>query len=691
MAIIELSGPTEAVQEPVNKIIELTPPTAPAPQERGIAESFTGSARIAARPELGTLPEFGTTAEGDVPGIALGFLSTFDPKAQQDIIAEAIPEAKFETFDDGTTVIEVPTDEGGTRRSVLNRPGFSPQDLMTATAQVLAFFPAAKIASLGKTLAQKVGIGAVGAGATEQVLQEVGVGLGRQERDPAATALAAGLGGASEVVLPAIQAFRSARQARALGAGRGQLEEIVPTVQVATEATEATGVPLFQAQQTLVPTQLEKQAFVTQLPAGTQSAIKGLKAQNQAAGDAVESFLGQIAPDEAVVTGAERLRTAAQSAVQKLKNIRDEKASPIYREAFNEAKESGSLIDINPVIDQINTVSGKFSEGGTVLPILNKVKKIIGGTNVDVAPKTVAEAIRREGRNNLKRLHNAKMEVDELIQQMKGKGNLGPTAERELLKIQETLLGQMDSTSARYKEARQVFADASPEVVKIQDSIIGKVANLNDTQLKQASTKIFDPSQTNPKVILDAKKAIQDVDPGAWGEIVRVELERRLGAIKSTAEAGTVENIPGQLFRALFPNEKSTKVLMNALDAEGKKNLKFLQTALGRARLGRGGGSQTAAREEIKRELRGGVSLSIRNFLREPISTIAKTGEDTVFNKRVSALSKALFDPTWKAEMKKLRVMDSSSPAAARAMTQLLDDVGQSEPKTDSQRREVSP
>ena len=71
--------------------------------------------------------------------------------------------------------------------------------------------------------------------------------------------------------------------------------------------------------------------------------------------------------------------------------------------------------------------------------------------------------------------------------------------------------------------------------------------------------------------------------------------------IKSTAEAGTVENIPGQMFRAIFPNDKKTKVLMSALDVEGKKNLKYLQTALRRASLGRiavtaGGGGGRSGR-----------------------------------------------------------------------------------------------
>jgi len=636
-------------------------PQVQAAPKTGFADIFTGSERIEATPELGTLPEFGTTEEGNTFKIAAGLLSTANPKAQMEMIQSAIPEAVFETTPDGSIFIEVPTEEGGIRRSVLNRPGFSPQDLTTGIAQVLTFLPAAKMASLGKTVLQKMGLGAIAAGATEQATQEAGIAtLGRETRDPTATGIAAVTGGLAEGVVPAVQAVRGARQASQIGAAKGEIQQTAQSVKAAQEATEATGVPLFKAQQTGIPAQLEKQSFVAQLPAGTRSAVAGLKEQNQAAGDAVETFLGQIAPDSSVVTGAEKLRTAAQNAVQNVKNIRAEKASPIYKQAFKD----GADVDVKPLNDFIETQLSNLPETGEIAKSLNKVTALTKGKS--------------EASPSLELLHNAKLEIDQMLKGF-GENSLGNTTKAKLTQAKDILLQQMDDASEGYAAARKAFADASPEVTKIQDSIIGKIAKLDDTQLKQVSSKIFDPSQTNPAVIANAKKSIQDVDPEAWSQIVRVELEKRLGSIKSTQEAGTVENLPGQLFRALFPNDKSTKVLMNALDAEGKKNLKFLQTALGRARLGRPGGSQTASREEIKKELRGGIFQALRNFIQRPISSAATVGEDAAFNSRAAAMAKALYDPTWKAEMKHLRTLNPNSPAAARAMTQLLNDISNTE------------
>jgi hypothetical protein len=164
-----------------------------------------------------------------------------------------------------STIIEVPIEGGGTRRSVLNRPGFSPQDLTTATAQVLSFLGPARLAGFGKNLLQKVGIGGVAAGTTEQALQEVGVELGRKERDPLATGIATLTGGLAEGVVPAVQAIRAGRQASRVGAAADEIQQVSGSVKAAQEASEKTGVILFQAQQTGLPAQLEKQAFVAQL------------------------------------------------------------------------------------------------------------------------------------------------------------------------------------------------------------------------------------------------------------------------------------------------------------------------------------------------------------------------------------------------------------------------------------------
>ncbi len=449
-----------------------------------------------------------------------------------------------------------------------------------------------------------------------------------------------------------------------LDADRRELEYIAPTIRAAEEAAEATGIPLFPAQKTLSPSRLEEQSFVSQLQAGREVAKEGLDMQNEASNDAVASFIDYISPPEAMETGAIKVRTAAQKAVDKKIKIRKEKASPLFEAAFKE----GAVVDLKPVNDLINDQLADMSHKGEIYKTLNKTKSLI-----KVKGKGKGKGLIKVKAPSLRFLHNSKIEIDRMLNKI-GSDSLGNATKYELKGVQLALLKQMDDASPSYKIARGKFEAESPAVTEIQDSIIGKIAALDDTQLNQVTRKLFNLSETNPKVLLKAKKYIQDIDPEAWNEITRVEFERRLSTIKFDAEDMNAENVPGQLYRALFPNDGSTKLLMVALDAEGKKNLEFLRTALGRARLGRVVGSQTASRQEIIRELRGGIFSSI--------------GE-SAYHERVKLLSKVLFDSTWKAEMKRTRTLDRNSPATA--MTQLLNDVEQSEPKTDSQTGEQSP
>lgn len=677
---VDVGGPGESLaasvepvqQEPAQPLSQLIPKAVEAIQgidapDVGIGDFFTGSERIAATPELGTLPELFSTEEGLNLPVAIGLLSTMNEKAQKEIIQEALPLAVFETTPDGSTIIEIPTEDGGVRRSVLNRPGFSPQDLRAATGQVMAFIPAAKLAGLGKSLLQKIGIGALGAGATEQGLQEVGIELGRKERDPLATGIATLTGGAAEAIVPAVQAFRGARQASQVGAAADEIQQVAGSVRAAQEATEKTGIPLFQGQQTQIPAQLEKQSFVAQLPAGTQSAMRELKLQNKKAAAAVDKFLGQIAPDQAVVTGSEKVRTAAQTAVAATTRARSEAASPIYKQAFRRQRQGKTgPIDLDKLQTKISSMSAQFEQQGQIAKNLNSALDKIENAGGD-----------------LHKLHLAKTEIDQTINSF-GADAVGNTTKRFLTDIKTDLTDELIKQSPSYRAARDEFIRLSPPVTKIQESIIGKVANLDDTQLKQVSNKLFDAAETNPKVVIDAKKVIQDIDPGAWDEIVRVELEKRLGSMAAEAGEGGIANIPGQAWRALgFNSDKKTKVLFNALDSDAKQNLKYLQTALNRAMQGRPGGSQTGGRAVIVDELKGGIFQNIRELVRSPISTLTSVGEDAAFNQRVKAMAKAFYDPTWKAEMKKLRTFDPNSPAAGRAFTQLLNDIGSSEPNND--------
>lgn len=631
---------------------------------------FTGADRTTrATEELPELGRGGLLSGEDlsaVAKIAPVLAVTYDPLEVSRIIQANFPDIR-QTEDEKGNIILNNNKTGA--QVVVNKPGFSYLDLIQGGSAMAAFTPAAKAAALLPTAGKVIATGATGAGLTETAIQTGQEALGG-EFDISDIASSTALGGAGEAVMPAIQAVRGARAKGRLGAEQSELASTRESVEEAVKASEAVGGRLFKAQQTALPSELEKQSFIGMLPAGTRKATEQLKSQNKEAGNAVTDFLGQIAPDEAVITGPAKFRTAAQSAIEKTKHIRSERASPFYKEAFQE----GADVDLKPVNDLISDKLIDLPEGGEIAKSLKKASNLMKGKAI----KDEAGEIVGHNQPTLKQLHNAKLEIDQMLNKF-GENSLGNTTKRELTEVKNALLDQIDEASPMYSNAKEKFAEATPNVIKMQDSIIGKVADLTDNQLKTASRNIFDAAETNPSVIKNAKKVINDVDPDAWNQLLRSEMERRIGSVRADLDTSTVENIPGQLYRAMFGNKKQREVLYNAVDGQTRKNMRFLETYLKRASLGRPGGSQTAGREEIKAELRGGVVQGIRNFFSAPLKVTSEIGGDVMFDKRVSAMSDAMFDPQWKAQMIDLRKLDSSTPASARAMTQLLNDIEDSE------------
>lgn len=466
------------------------------------------------------------------------------------------------------------------------------RDIVQSASQVAAsaVAPQAALRGAAAQLPRMVpGVESIGAGALRQVAQQTAP-------QAAITGGVAGVGAALGGEAGEFVGGETGRQVGEIAgglvapiAGQAARTAVTPATRVAAptpravvegqEATAKTGVPLFKAQQTLDPAQIEKQSFIPQLPAGSQLAQRQLKIQNEAAADAVDTLLKQIAPDSAVVEAAGGFRSASQRAVKARKDIRSEASSPIYKQAFRRQRQ-GKLapIDTSSLETKISQMVKQFDPAGQISKNLNSSLSKI-----------------RNADGNLQKLHLAKTEIDQTINTF-GADSVGNTTKRFMTGVKNDLTEQLVSQSPSYKAARDEFIRLTPGVTGIQDSIIGKISQIDDTQLKAISRKIFDPSETNTTVIRQAKRVIDDVDPDAWNKLVRSEMERRIGSIKVTQE--TSQNIPGQLNRAIFGNKKQRDILFNGVEGDVKKNLAFLETSLKRAALGRGVGSQTAAREK---------------------------------------------------------------------------------------------
>ena len=664
----EIEQPTPEIAKPLSKLIpqaiesvkEINAPSF------GFMDMFTGSERKAATPELSELPEFGGTPES---GAAWGILTTLNPKARVDMIKDVIPEAKFEQTEDGSTIIEVPGEDGNVRRSVLNRPGLSGQDFADIVAQVIQFFPAAKGAAFGKTLLQKVGIGALASGATEQALQEGGIEfLGRGQRDPLDTAVATVAGGVGEAIVPAVQAIRQGRQAAKVGAERAEIESvkkaIEPAQKAVSELEKATGkkVGLFPPQQTQIPSELMKQRILPQLDAGSKKAASALETQNKEAFEAVSELVNTIAGPEVVEAGGKRFRSAARTAIEAAKERRTAATSDIYKDAFK----TGGDVNLQPTVDLIASNLKRSEFGGKLKTSMEKISGWIGRP-------TGGDIFTRLKTPSLEQLQNAKFNIDAMLEDV-GSSALDTTTKRQVLNVQKQLVKSMEDSSSLYKNANEKFRSLSPAVNDLEESIIGAVSKIKEDNLHNVSRRIFS-ANSNPTVVRNAKSIIDKADPGAWDDMLRTELQRRVGGITELAEdipGEIVGNMPGKLRRAVFgSNPEQRRTLLSAMNKDQRANFVWLDQVLMRASSGRAAGSPTASFGQTIERLRG-VSGVLRDVILRPLDTLQKTGESTLFDRNVAALTDVLFDSNFKPQMSKLIKLNPNSPEAARALTQML-------------------
>lgn len=633
---------------------------------------FTGELRqteeIEGLPEVISL-DLGSTFEN----LKLKSALAITPNAGEKIalIKNNFPNVQISTDEKENVVV----DFGGGKKGVLDAPGVTLAGAGETFAEIAAFIPAALGVSkftqaraakgLPTTTTQKAGVGAAGAGLTQTAIEGLQVAAGGTF-DESEIAIATALGGVAETVLPAIQSFREARRAKAIGAETEEvtkaIESIRPTTQAQESLAQTTGVevPLFQAQQTQIPSELLKQRVLPQLDAGARTAAQALEAQNKAAFDATTELINTIAPEGSVVSASKRFRDTAKLSIDAKKQARNATVKPLYNDAF----ELGADVDLTKTTALIDDVLSEAPRGSDFEKVGLQIKNLIAPLKEGETP-------------SLRQLQKAKIAMQDIIDGV-GEKAVSGTIKGEVAQVKRQLVSSMEDASPLFKKAEDKFKELAPAVKELEDSVIGQISKVDDTQLKTIAQKIFDPKAelTDPISIQNAKKAITSVDPQVWDDLIRVEMNRRIGGLEQLIEdipGDFVGNIPGQLRRTLFGNPQQRKALMAGMNEEQKQNFKYLETVLKRASSGRSAGSPTAAFGQAIEKLKG-VSSVIRDIIFRPLSTLQQTGERGVFDRNVANLSKVMFDPKFKPQLKKLKKLNVESPAAARALTQLIND-----------------
>lgn len=646
------------------------------------------------------LPEIGSVETGGTIGqnikVAAGLLTTLNPKAQQDIILENFPGTRFQEDEKGNVIVNFPQEDGSFKSAILNKPGASFQDATQLTAQALAFLPTARLAGLGRGLLAKIGIGGAGASATDVALQASSQALGSEQPfDPTQAAIAGGLGVGAELAGGGIQALTNLRRARAFDLQQQAFGEALPSVQVAEEATEQlsrlspTGqrVQLTKGQQTLDPTQLAATREIATTPEGSRIALKTFGKQNEQVARAVDDVIDTISDAKAIERGEVGFRTAADDAIEEAVNVRRLATEPLYDDAIRVFDEGAGLVPLKGVKNTVLSIRKGAAKGSTSQKTMNKVLELLKGEKIPGTPAVKASKIidpstgqpvtpaRPAGPETtstptMRQLHDAKLEIDSMIDGV-GHKPVSSTIQKQLLDVKESLVKALDDVNPDYRTASEEFARLSGPVDALKQSKIGAAAAKKDTTLKSLSRMIFDAEEINPQVLLKTKAIIQKQNPQAWDDLLRVELEKRLGRAGrgSTPSGAAIPNDPAQLLSAIFGNAKQTKVLMASVNPEQRANLKWLRTVLQRAKEARPGGSPTQQLQEAakRREV-----TNLAQIIFNPFKTLGGVGREAAQSSKNERIARVLFGTEFKKDIGKLRLMDLKSPATARAAAQLF-------------------
>jgi hypothetical protein len=161
--------------------------------------------------------------------------------------------------------------------------------------------------------------------------------------------------------------------------------------------------------------------------------------------------------------------------------------------------------------------------------------------------------------NSIRVLDLAKRRIDAKINAAKG-SVMQPgdkDAVRVLTDSKNRLLSSIDGFSKDYAQARKIYSEGAKPLTQLRESNLGRLADLDDTQLKNVSKVVFDPSQTNLNVIADLRNKIGKKNPSIWKNLIRNELDRRLN------KAGS--EVTGDIFfKKALGNQQDFKMFMEA-------------------------------------------------------------------------------------------------------------------------------
>lgn len=576
--------------------------------------------------------------ESWAPGDLWDYLSTnlraeaglaFEPsaKAQEGILREQLPEDYRVEYSPKYDATLVQDPEGAT--GFVNRPGMSLRDLSNFISLASAFTPAGRLYGMGRTPAQGATLSSLGATATEAIRQKYSDVFGSTANDQN---VVPGMNIPEAATAFITQYLPDFMQGSAT-IGRvapGAPPDIAMRLAGREQALNTAGLQAMRGQLASdVPAELEDLKALSQFPETSPGIADEFQQQNLQSQERVGRLIEDIErpdadmtlpgatdpfapPPIAPVEPGDRFKSAIEALRGGLVEGRKRQTEGLYEQAMD----SGRDYVTAGLDSQIRRAQQNLAPGSEAHRRLEYVRKLVSGDTTWEEIDGMQLATNVESRN-LRQLHDAKQEVDKLIQKAVEDGNQSLVAQLE--NTQSQLRTFIEARSPAYKQAREAFAALSQPIDQFDQSIFGTVARLDRQNAYRLGDLIFNPKLPNA-TRNQIRETLNYVDPNAFRMLAGSHMRNLLDQVTDISTQG-VENVPYHINKALFKNRQMRDMWKDAFP-ERADEIDALSKALEMQGTGRSAGSPTATRKLVMRDK--GYETSIPTTMAQAAADIMK-------------------------------------------------------------------
>lgn len=451
----------------------------------------------------------------------------------------------------------------------------------TMAGQLTSALPEAFVPGGGASRAARIGIDAlVGAaqGATPALVE------GRGAEDVLSGALAGGaLGALPQSVVAGARAARPAlssitdRLKQAAGvqtpgmAQRVGATNLTPEMQAQLEAARRLNLHLTPAEAAGDPILAARQGALGTSDAGARRMTDFQQGRAQVQGEQIGSTLRDISPEGG--SAAARVREVAQSVLKRRSDALQEKAKPLYDKVqkIKVPRQLAERLIKDPLI--LDTLRGISDD-----PVW-------------------ASELRKLPQSSLSRFDLVKRRLDDMRETAMRSGERDRA--RLIGEARNRLVNSLDKVSPDYRAARMAYSEDAPALKALRESPLGKVASLDDADLKKVTKILFDPSQIDPKQVAAVRREFLNTDPSAWRQILRNHMEQKLDEV-----AG--ERTGDAFYKKLLSKPRDYELLIRAADGlpdiqRRLSDMRKIYPALIQAKTVRGAAAQAKSSLDVPR------------------------------------------------------------------------------------------